>query len=89
MAPVGNGTVQKSSSSSVMSSFMCCTSERSGKTFQRSSYREQSKYLWLDPTRWVEKKAVKREKVGGQLDQTQKQRLILLRPILSVALICT
>ena len=48
--------------SSAMSSFMCCTSERSSKTIR---YREQnqSKYLWLDPTRWVEKKS-KREEVG-------------------------
>ena len=47
--------------SSAMSSFMCCTSERSSKTIR---YREQnqSKYLWLDPTRWVEKKS-KREEV--------------------------
>ena len=50
------------SSSSAMSSFMCCTSERSSKTF---AYKEsQSKFLWLDPTRWVEKRSKKSE-VGG------------------------
>ena len=47
------------SSSSTMSSFMCCTSERSSKTF---AYKEsQSKFLWLDPTRWVEKRSKKQE----------------------------
>ena len=50
------------SSSSAMSSFMCCTSERSSKTF---AYKEsQSKFLWLDPTRWGEKRSKKSE-VGG------------------------
>jgi len=48
--------------SSTMSSFMCCTSERSQKTI-RYKEQNQSKYLWLDPTRWVEKKT-KREEVG-------------------------
>ena len=46
-------------SSSTMSSFMCCTSERSSKTM---AYREsQNKFLWLDPTRWVEKRSKKTE----------------------------
>ena len=45
------------SSSSTMSSFMCCTSDRSSKTF---AYKEsQSRFLWLDPTRWVEKRSKK------------------------------
>jgi len=57
-----NATTTKSSSS--MSSFMCCTSERSQKTI-RYKEQNQSKYLWLDPTRWVEKKS-KREEVGIQ-----------------------
>ena len=58
------------SSSSTMSSFMCCTSERSSKTF---AYKEsQSKFLWLDPTRWVEKRSKKQE--VSQI-QTKKQTI--------------
>ena len=69
-----SGGKQTTSSSSAMSSFMCCTSERSGKTYSyreqsahttSSSSNNQSKFLWLDPTRWVEKRTVvKKEKVG-------------------------
>ncbi len=87
MAPVGNGTVQKTatSSSSVMSSFMCCTSERSGQTYQRS-YREhnQSKYFWLDPTRWVEKRTVKKEKVGGVNNRLGRAYKFILQKTLCV-----
>ena len=78
MPPVQNGTVQKKEGG-VMSSFMCCTTERSGQTqtysrtttHQSASYssreqHNQSKYLWLDPTRWVEKRTVKKEKVDDE-----------------------
>ena len=51
----------KTTTSSSMSSFMCCTSERSQKTI-RYKEQNQSKYLWLDPTRWT--KTVKKEEVG-------------------------
>jgi len=65
------------SSSSAMSSFMCCTSERSSKTF---AYKEsQSKFLWLDPTRWVEKRSKKSEIsdiVVGQEDVSAKEALL-------------
>jgi len=65
------------SSSSTMSSFMCCTSERSSKTF---AYKEsQSKFLWLDPTRWVEKRSKKQEIsdiVVGQEDVSAKEALL-------------
>ena len=45
--------------SSTMSSFMCCTSDRAQKSI---TYKEsQSKFLWLDPTRWVERKPRKQE----------------------------
>jgi hypothetical protein len=79
MPPVQQNGAVKSSSSSVMSSFMCCTTERSGqvqqqresRSYTRSSavYRSESaggqgRYLWLDPTRWVEKRTVKKEKVS-------------------------
>jgi hypothetical protein len=54
-----------SSSTALCSSLMCCSSDKDGRTYT-TSYREQSqsKFLWLDPTRWVEKRAVKHEKVG-------------------------
>lgn len=65
------------SSSATMSSFMCCTSERSSKTF---AYKEsQSKFLWLDPTRWVEKRSKKQEIsdiVVGQEDVSAKEALL-------------
>ena len=72
------GQVKQSSSS--MSSFMCCTSERSGKTYSyreqsamtTSSQQNQSKFLWLDPTRWVEKKTVKKEKVGKEKEEVDE-----------------
>ena len=73
--------VRSSKQSSSSSSFLCCTSERSGQatsytttshsasTAYRSSTEQsssgQSKFLWLDPTRWVEKRTVKKEKVGN------------------------
>ena len=45
------------SSSTTVSSLMCCTSDRSSKTL---AYKEsQSRFLWLDPTRWVEKRSKK------------------------------
>ena len=68
--------VRSSKQSSSSSSFLCCTSERSGQatsytTTSASAYRSteqsssgQSKFLWLDPTRWVEKRTIKKEKVG-------------------------
>ena len=61
------------SSSSTMSSFMCCTSERSSKTF---AYKEsQSKFLWLDPTRWVEKRSKKQE--VSQFQHQNKQTVYI------------
>ena len=56
-----------SSKSTTMSSFMCCTSERSGRVVSQgrtmtyrseSNHSNQSKFLWLDPTRWNKKKEV-------------------------------
>ena len=68
MAPVqkhngaSSGQTVKSSS---MSKFMCCTSEKAGQTYTyREHQQNQSKFLWLDPTRWVEKRSYKQEKVG-------------------------
>ena len=63
--------MQSSSKSTTMSSFMCCTSERSGRVVsggrtmttyrseQSSNHSNQSKFLWLDPTRWNKKKEVR------------------------------
>ena len=40
-----------------MSSYMCCTSDRSSKV--ATLKESQSRFLWLDPTRWVEKRSKK------------------------------
>ena len=58
--PVQNQQQQSTTvKSSTVSSFMCCTTDRAQKTI---SYKEsQSKFLWLDPTRWVERKPRKTE----------------------------
>lgn len=62
------------SSSSTMSSFMCCTSDRSSKTF---AYKEsQSRFLWLDPTRWVEKRSKK--EVGNSSSVTSSADIPLV-----------
>ena len=74
MSSAQKTTTSSGEKTSMMSHFMCCTSDRSGQVVTRSaSFREKqtmsgpknpTKYLWLDPTRWVEKTTVKTEKVG-------------------------
>ncbi|CAB4065281.1 DST [Lepeophtheirus salmonis] len=50
--PIRSSSLSKKSSSK----FMCCTSAAAGGS-RTVTYREnQSKFLWLDPSRWVEKK---------------------------------
>ena len=60
-------------SSSSMSSFMCCTSERYSKPM---AYQEsQGRFLWLDPTRWVEKRSKKEQVSKKQLKKPGVIRL--------------
>lgn len=73
MPPVHSVEHKSSTCSSLMS---CCTTERQGQTYTAATsstraYRENSKFLWLDPTRWVEKRSYKKEKVGLH-DDTQR-----------------
>ena len=81
MPPIFNSNGHEQKSSTSCSSLMCCTSERQGQytTTQRSTtaYREQSRFLWLDPTRWVEKRSFKKEKVGFGLQPAASHQLHL------------